>query len=201
MIYISKDTFKKIFLLYMLTQVEKGIYGEYHFLKFIFLLERQSPIRPFTFKLYFEGSYSEDMIRTKDLLLQTHWITAKDVGKTLAYQAKLPNETKNIIKSIIENFPELHTSIQEFIKTHAYKTNIKLRKEMYETPEIRKAGFNEVILEENLPERIKITNLKDEDIEDLQLGMDSNFLKDLECRMSLTGKSPHDEWRTVLANL
>src|SRR3989338_7093536 len=99
MIYISKDTFKKIFLLYMLTQVEKGIYGEYHFLKFIFLLERQSPIRPFTFKLYFEGSYSEDMIRTKDLLLQTHWITSKDVGKTLAYQAKLPNETKNIIKS------------------------------------------------------------------------------------------------------
>lgn len=171
---ISKDTFKKIFILYLLSQFKKGVYGDFRLQKEVFFLEKHCNLKPFSFKNYKLGPYSEDLARIKDLLLWSGWIAAKDVGKTVAYLPNIDDETfsrlTDILDSIFSSFDEFEKGIKTFIRVFGHSKSEALRKEAYASEEMKKTKFKEIIFEENLEDKIDVPSLSKDEIEDLELG-------------------------------
>lgn len=63
---ISADTFKRIYLLSMVASFSRGVYGAKRLQKVTYLAERKRPdVRPFEFKKYHYGQFSETLEETK----------------------------------------------------------------------------------------------------------------------------------------
>jgi hypothetical protein len=179
---ISKETFKKLFLLYTTSLFHDGVYGKKRLHKIVYIIERDFYLKPFEFKKYFYGQYSDTMDDIQDQLLSMGYMTAyplettspehsgnkfeladKDLGQY--YSTFMEKINSSLTKKIID-------TINEF----GYLKEEELVEKAYSFPEFIHAKPEEVIFKEELPERMQVKDLSEEDIEELEISFNPRFV-------------------------
>jgi len=179
---ISKETFKKLFLLYTIGKFQKGVFGKKRLHKIAYIIEREFELKPFEFKRYHYGQYSETMDAVQDQLLSMGYLTAypleitspdrsgnkyeladKDLGQY--YSTFMEKINSNLIKKI-----------DAVIENCGYMPEEKLVELAYSFPEFIRAKSEEIIFNEALPDCFHVKDLSEEDIEELEISLNPRFV-------------------------
>ena len=179
---ISKETFKKLFLLYIIGNFQTGVYGKLRLHKIVYMIERKIEIKPFEFRKYHYGQYSESLDEAQDQLLSMGYLIATPL------KTKFPEQSGNLfeladkgmrtyyslfIDKIDRNMKKM---IREAIKRYGYLSEEDLLKAAYKFPEFAVAEFSSVIFSEQLPDFLEVKGLTSDDIEELEISLNPRFI-------------------------
>lgn len=179
---ISKETFKKLFLLYAISKFKTGVFGKKRLHKVIYIIERDFEIKPFEFKKYFYGQYSEDMDEIQDQLLSMGYVLATPLSTTSSEHSgnmfSLADKDLAYYYSILMDkiHPRLTRKIDTVINEYGYLSEKELVEKVYSFREFIHAKPNETIFPEELPDSIDASGLSDDDIEELEIGLNPRFV-------------------------
>lgn len=176
---ISKDTFKRLFLLYTIGRFKDGVYGLLRLNKVVYFALKDARLKPFRFKRDLYGQHSEDLDTINEQLLSMNYTKATPFESSQGNKYSLTDK-KNIrfhslAMSRIDT--KLKEKIDKAVKTYGYLTEDELLDKAYSDPEFREAIKKDihVLFGENLPREIPV-DLSDDDCEDLELSLDPNFI-------------------------
>jgi len=180
---ISKETFKKLFLLYTVSKFQKGVFGKKRLHKIVYIIERDFDIKPFEFKKFWYGEYSESLDDIQDQLLSMGYLVATPL-KTTA-----PDHSGNLFELadkklskyyslFIEKInPNLKRKINSVIKKYGYLSETELIEVAYNFREFIHAQWDSIIFSECLPnEFLRVESLNEEDIEELEISLNPRFV-------------------------
>lgn len=176
---ISKDTFKRLFLLYTIGRFKDGVYGLLRLNKVVYFALKDAHLKPFEFKRDQFGQHSKDLDTIKDQLLSMNYAqtTALDSGQGNKYSLTDKRNVRfhSIAMSRID--AKLKEKIDKAVKTYGYLTEDELLDKAYSDPKFREAIKKDihVLFGENLPYEIPV-DLPEDDCEDLELSLDPNFI-------------------------
>lgn len=175
---ISRDTLRRLYLLYLLGRFKKGSYGSKRLHKIAYIPEREpSALRPFEFRRHHYGQYSDSLDAIKDQLISMGYVAALPLDTTdvdregnrffLTERANL-RLYRRALSAVSSGLPR---SIQQAVTTYGYEPEKKLVEEIcYRFSEFEQTPIGEIIFESNVPDRIEI-ELSEEECEDLELAL------------------------------
>jgi len=179
---ISADTFRRLYLLYVLAQFPRGSFGLKRLHKVAYIPERdRESVRPFEFKKHLYGQYSESLDDIKDQLISMGYVAAVPLDTAVVASLDLPGGGNRFFVTERSNLPlyrqllvgvssGLPGLIDRAVREYGYKREKELVALCYEFPEFAAAKEGDVIFESNLPEHIDV-NLSDDECEDLELSL------------------------------
>lgn len=179
---LSKDTFKRLFLLYVIDQFKNGVYGKKRLHKIVYTIERDENLKPFEFKKYHHGQYSENLDEIQDQLLATGHISAaplktkqvdREGNKFELVDKNLPTYLATFMEKIA---PKIKRKVDRIIKEYGYLPEKELVELAYKFPEFAHVAFGDTIFEENLPDYLPVKNLSEDDLEELEIGLNPVFV-------------------------
>lgn len=175
---ISKDTFKRLFLLYTIGRFKDGCYGLLRLNKVVYFASKQlSSLSPFQYKNYYHGQHSKDLDNINEQLLFMNYTKAipldSEQGNKYALTDKKNMDYYNIVISKID--PKMKKAINDAVNEYGYLSETELKKKAYCDEDFLKSDQNDVLMKEKLDKRIKV-GLSDDDCEDLELSLDPAFI-------------------------
>ena len=193
---ISSDIFRQLYLLSIIARFSRGSYGSKRLHKVTYIAERkQEKLRPFEFKKYHYGQYSETLEETKDQLITLGLVNVIPLDTSLKMTFKLPDgkatewyeggvrytiSNRDAVRFFIDAFneisPDLLSTIYYTVKKFGYLPEQELIELCYAFPEFNEAEFGETIFESNLPDRIEVTNLSEDECEELETALSTKFI-------------------------
>ncbi len=193
---ISSDTFRRLYLLNVIATFERGSYGLKRLHKVTYIAERQDgEIRPFEFKKYHQGQYSETLDIIKDQLISEGLVKALPLDTTRTIRLQLPDDksfdltmggNKYVIPDrVITDFyqdtfkrisPTSQATIYQAIQEYGYLPEDELVKRCYDFPEFVNTEFDSIIFESTLPDRIETPTLTSDECEELELSLNPMFI-------------------------
>lgn len=176
---LSKDTIKRLFLLYLIGKFEDGVYGNFKFQKVLYFALKDTSKRLFTFKHTDLGQFSSDAQYMLEQLASMGYIKVTE----LPIASDSGNRWVLIDKSVTENYriilknysEELISLVDNSIEKYGYMNWQKLKKIAHNDPDMLKTELFNIIFKENLPETLEI-NLPYEECEDLELSLNPHFV-------------------------
>jgi uncharacterized protein YwgA len=176
---ISKDTFKRLFLLYTIGRFKDGVYGLFRLNKVVYFGLKDAHLKPFRFECALLGPYSDDLGTINEQLASMNYTKAVpfESGQGNMYSLTDRKNMRFHALAMSHIDPKLKEKVDESIETYGYLKEDTLFKKAHEDPEYEQAVHNgkKVIFDENLPKRIRV-DLSDDDCEDLELSLDPIFI-------------------------
>lgn len=176
---ISKDTFKRLFLLYTIGCFKDGVYGLLRLNKVVYFALKDSRLKPFEFKRDLFGQHSRDVDTINEQLLSMNYTKATplDRGKGNRYSLTDKKNIKFHGIAMAHIDAKLKEKIDKAVITYGYLSEKELLERAHSDPEFLEAEEKDldILFDEKLPKRIP-TNLSDDDCEDLELSLDPNFI-------------------------
>lgn len=174
---ITKDTFKRLFLFYLIGEFKDGSYGKTRLEKITYFIERELEEKPFEYKWHYYGQYSDDLSNNLEHLITTGHITSTPLDKERGnkYALAISGVHKKHEK-IINHIPKLKGLIDRIISDWGYKPEQELIKKAYSFKEIQDLKSGDVIFEDTLPNEIQLKNICEEECEDLELSFNPKFI-------------------------
>lgn len=192
---ISSDTFRRLYLLNIISGFRRGAYGLKRLHKISYISERQlEESRPFEFKRYYHGQYSETLDMVKDQLISLGLVAALPLDTAKVIRFETPDEksidltiggnTYIVIAPEVMGFyrdafarisPELKEAVHRAIQQYGYLPEEELLRRCYDFPEFVETDFDNTIFESSLPDRVATPNLSPEDCEELELSLNPKF--------------------------
>lgn len=196
---ISSDTFRRIYLLSLIGNFRRGVYGSKRLHKVMYIAERkQSRLRPFEFKKYHYGQYSETLDEIKDQLISLGLVVAIPLDTSVKMTIKLPDDKTidwleggvrymisdpDVVAFFIKAFktisPEGMSAVRSAIKTFGYLPEQELIERCYAFPEFNQVEFEQTIFEPNLPDSLEIPNLSEDECEELEMALSPKFVSSM----------------------
>lgn len=193
---ISPDTFRRLYLLNVIARFARGSYGLKRLHKVTYVTERKyDKLRPFEFKKYHHGQYSEVLDEIKDQLITLGLVTAIPLntsvrmtlklsdGKTiewleggLRYAVTDPDVMAFFDRALKAISPDLIPTILSTIREYGYLSEQELLERCYEFPEFDESGFEDIIFESNLPDALEVTDLSEDECEELEMALSPKFV-------------------------
>lgn len=193
---ISADTFKRLYLLTMIAGFARGSYGLKRLHKITYIAERkQNKLRPFEFKKYHHGQYSETLDEIKDQLISIGLITAIPLDTSIRIKLRLPDDktiewleggmryvvsdpdaTALFIRIFKSISPDEMSAMHSVIEEYGYLPEQELLERCYEFPEFNEVKFEETIFEPNLPDTLEVPNLSEDEYEELEMALSPKFM-------------------------
>lgn len=179
---ISKDTFKRLFLLYTIGRFKEGVYGLLRLNKVVYFGLKDAPLKPFGFKRDRYGQHSDDLDTINEQLLSMNYTKATPLesrqgkqGNKYSLTDKKSTTFHNLAISHIDG--KLKEKIDKAVRTYGYLSEKELLEKAHSDAEFLEAVKNDinVLFDEKLPKRI-LVDLSDDDCEDLELGLDPDFI-------------------------
>jgi hypothetical protein len=175
---ISKETFKRLFLLYTIGQFKNGVYGKLRLNKIVYLiLRKHTDLIPFEFKHDRYGQHSDDLDTINEQLSYMNHTTVTPLeggrGNRYSLERREIMDFYRVVLGYIS--PRLRKAVDEIVEQNGYLHEEDLRKKAYCDEVFLKSEEGNILLKENLPERIKVS-LPEEDCEDLELSLDPKFV-------------------------
>lgn len=176
---ISADTFRRLYLLYLLAQFQRGSFGLKRLHKVAYIPEREDKsLRPFEFRKYFYGQYSESLDDIKDQLISMGFVAAVPLAAREAGPDQQGNRFfvtehanqplyRRVLVAVSPGLPRLMEGV---VREYGYKVEKELVDLCYHFPEFVAAKDGEVIFSSNLPEHMDV-NLPEDECEDLELAL------------------------------
>lgn len=176
---ISKDTFKRLFLLYTIGRFKDGVYGLVRLNKVVYFGLKDARLKPFGFKRDRYGQHSDDLDTINEQLLSMNYTKATPLESGQGNKYSLTNKKDISFHSLALSHidTKLRGKIDEAVKTYGYLPEKELLEKAHSDAEFLEAVKNDVnvLFDEKLPKRIAI-NLSEDDCEDLELSFDPNFI-------------------------
>lgn len=179
---ISKETFKKLFLLHIIGEFQRGVFGKKRLHKIVYIIERDFDLKPFEFKRYYYGQYSESLDDIQDQLLSMGYLVATPLEPTdpehSGNRFELADRRLSAYYSLfIENIhPRIKQKIRKIIGKYGYMKESELIEIAYQFPEFIHAQEESVILPEQLPDFLELKGLDVDDIEELEISLNPRFI-------------------------
>jgi hypothetical protein len=181
---ISKDTLKRIYLLYLIGEFQEGPYGKLRLEKVTYLSERKAEKKPFGFKWYNFGQYSEDLSNTLEQLISMGYVASyplesKEEGKEgniYISQVKENNKEYGEILSAVGLGEDIKKAVEEW----GYDAESDIIEKAYNLKEVKNLDHGDVIFEGNLPDYFEILYLDEEYCEDIELSFNPRFIASME---------------------
>ena len=180
---ISKETYQRIFTLYLVSVFRDGVYGLTRLQKTTYQATKELQKNPFTFIRYQHGQFSRDLSNIYEQLLSLGYLTA------VPLDTKPQNEGNHITLSPLFKQADLKTALKRIIGATAAKhVNAAIRtvgllpheamlERMYSELSDRGIEMFDIITKENLPEMVDIVNLNDDECENLELVFNPKFVQ------------------------
>lgn len=193
---ISSDTYRRLYLLNVVAEFRRGSYGLKRLHKITYIAERNhGKLRPFEFKKYHHGQYSETLDEIKDELISLGLVVPVPLDTSVKMTLTLP-DSKTIewleggirytisdpsvityfVKVFQEISPEGRSVILSTIEEFGYLPEQELIERCYEFPEFVKAEFENTIFESNLLDRMEAPNLSEDECEELEMALSPKFI-------------------------
>lgn len=193
---ISADTFRRLYLLNVVAGFARGSYGLKRLHKITYVAERkQNKLRPFEFKKYHHGQYSETLEEILDQLISIGLITPIPLDTSVRMRLKLPDgrtiewleggmryvisdpEATTFFTRIFKSIsPDEMSAMRSVTKEYGYLPEQELLERCYEFPEFNEVIFEETIFESNLPDTVEAPNLSEDECEELEMALSPKFI-------------------------
>ena len=207
---ISADTFRRIYLLYLLAKFQNGAYGLKRVHKLAYITERSSgALRPFEFRKHLFGQYSDTLDDIKDQLISMGYVVADPLAT--ATVVKMGKHEFNLggnrfftrdrnrrhhYRSIIAAVsPEAPRLIDNAVREYGYRKEQDLVEACYQFPEFQDTPDEELIFGANIQDRIEI-DLPEDECADLELSFNPAFIESL-IRLNEALETQPIEWEKV----
>lgn len=176
---ITKDTFKRLFLLYLINEFKDGVYGKLRLEKITYFIEREFNIKPFEYKWYHYGQYSEDLFDILEQLISMGFVSSLPLDSERGNKYKVKSEIQDY-SSVISIVPGLIKKTKQIIDKWGYASEQKIVKQAHSFKEVKGLEYDDKIFDENLPDKIKLKNLNEDACEDLNLSFNPKFIASME---------------------
>jgi hypothetical protein len=179
---ISKDTFKRLFLLYTIGCFKDGVCGLVRLNKVVYFGLKDAPLKPFGFKRDRFGQHSEDLDAINEQLLSMNYTKATPLETRQARQGNkysLTDKRSMRFHSLAMSHisVKLKKGIDEAVQTYGYLKERELLEKAHSDAEFLDAVRKDIniLFDERLPKAIPV-DLSEDDCEDLELSLDPNFI-------------------------
>ena len=178
---ISKDAYKRAFLLYLVGQFREGVFGLARLNKVVYFSTKGLRYVPFEFRKWKFGQFSEQLGNENDLLLSMGYLSAsrldsKDGSRGNKY-VLANRELLGFYQVVISHVLKKDLGkIDSIVKEIGYRPEQRLLEFAYKDQALNEAKEWDVILKEKLPDKIEI-NLPEDDCEDLELSLNPDFIQ------------------------
>ncbi|HUX49060.1 MAG TPA: hypothetical protein VMV76_07920 [Dehalococcoidia bacterium] len=192
---IPADIFRRIFLYTIIGEFADGVYGAKRLQKIAYLAERgRGIIKPFTYKKYYYGQYSEQVQDTNEQLLSLGFVKAFPLNAIRKTTITIDDDTYESIEQgngykisdqqmlrtcesiVIKTQPRLMQATKEAIRDHGYKKEEDLIDYCYRLKEFKDKDDEEVIFESNLPKWVETPDLSNDKRDELILSLTPSFI-------------------------
>jgi len=176
---ITKDTFKRLFLLYLINEFKHGVYGKLRLEKITYFIEREVDIKPFEYKWYHYGQYSEGLSDILEQLISLGFVSSLPLDSEKGNKYKVKGEIQDH-SSVISIVPGLVKKTKQIVELWGYASTQKIVKQAHSFPEVKGLECNDKIFDENLSDKIELKNFDEDACEDLNLSFDPKFIASME---------------------
>ncbi len=192
---IPADVFRRIYLYTIIGKFDNGVYGALRLQKITYISERYSKkIKPFSYKKYLLGEFSDQVQNTKEQLISLGFVKAVPLDNVHKITIQTEDETWESInmgnryvacdkdnlkfyESIITRaYPDFMEMINQAVSKYGYLKEPDLLKHCYDFEEFKNKSEGEIIYNTNLPEWINIPGLSNDVCEDLTLSFTPAFI-------------------------
>ena len=176
---ITKDTFKRLFLLYLINEFKDGVYGKLRLEKITYFIEREFDMKPFGYKWYHYGQYSEELSAILEQLISMGFVSSLplDTGRGNKYKIRGEIQDYSLVINII---PGLVKKIKQIVGIWGYASEQKIINQAYDFKEIKGLECNDKIFDENLSDKIELKNFDEDTCEELYLSFNPKFIASME---------------------
>ena len=177
---ISRDTYRKLVLLYLVGKFPDGVYTSYRFQKVMYFSTKSSEHHPFEYRHTQYGQYSYNARRIQDSLVWLGLLKQTDLGKeNEGNGAKWElgdNEASHILAEILPAIsPDLAESISHNVSRYGFLESKDLVNEAESDDLLAITPLGRILLNEDIPPLIEIP-LDEDESEDIELSLNENFL-------------------------
>ena len=176
---ISKDTFKRLFLLYTIGRFKDGVYGLFRLNKVVYFALKDASLKPFGFRRDRYGQHSNDLDTINEQLLSMNHTKATPFESGQGNKYSLSDKKNISFHSLAMSHidAKLKEKIDKAVKNYGYLSEKELLEKAHSDPKFLEAVEKDldVLFGEKLPKRIAI-DLSEDDCEDLELSLDPNFI-------------------------
>jgi len=177
--YISADVFRRLYLLCLVAAFDNGVYGALRLQKVAYAIEREMLKKPFQFKHAPYGQYSEDLEDIKEQLISMGYISAVPLGASKKGNRYVLTERAMVdrFNTVLESFDrDLKNRILQIVREIGYLEERELRRYAYNFEEFIDSDMNDILLESNLPDMLKVEGLSEDDCDELELALIPTFI-------------------------
>jgi hypothetical protein len=180
---ISADTLRRLYLLNVIAAFPRGSYGLVRLQKVAYIAQRGSKQpKPFKYKKYHLGQYSEELDTVKDQLCSMGYVAALPLDTAKSLTLKLPDgsvfelpmggnrfviadgEMMDFYQlALAQVYPSLPESISSAVEEYGFLKEAELIDKCYAFSEVQRTEFDKVIVESDLPAWIEAKELSEDD--------------------------------------
>lgn len=178
---ISKETYRRAFLLYLVGQFRDGVFGKTRLNKVVYFSTKELRYVPFEFRKWMFGQFSEQLGDENDLLLSMGYLAASRLNgkegscgnKYVLANRELLGYYQVVISQVLrKDLGKIDYTVKEI----GYLPEEKLLEFAHSDEALKKADEGDVILRENVPGEIEIS-LSEDDCEELELSLNPDFIQ------------------------
>ena len=180
---LSKNTFKKLVLLYLTNQFDDGIYTSYRFQKLLYFSIKNLKKHPFAFNHTRNGQYSYNARRIKDSLASIEVLDKTELSnaKRTGHKWRIAdNEASQYFASILPKIDKvIADSIDKNISIFGHLKNDELVAKAEADELLRSTPMGQILFEEELQDYINV-DLDEDECEEIELALNADFIQSIE---------------------
>ncbi len=178
---ISKDTFKRLVVLYLIGKFnDHAVYGRTRFQKVLYFGQKDSDLIPFTFKRTWRGQYSDQVWSVARELTSIGYLKSillsEDNAWGEGWQLRDANLHEDYAAALKALTPDLKRTIDSSIEMYGYLRHEELIQIAHEDPMLKEVPLGEILVEENLPDIVE-GSLSADDCDDLEVALNLKFME------------------------
>ncbi len=199
---ITSATYRRLLLLYIIGLLKDGIFGRKRIQKDVYFVSKKLMKKPFGYKHWTYGQYSEDVDEVIMELISLQLISRQPLDSSASghkYTLRYKDSLK-YYQSFLDGI--LGSERQEIDKTLneiGYLPDQELLKRAYIDLAENQSGFGDILFITNLPEKIPVPGVNEEDCEELELSLNPRFVGAISelVKGIETGKIDTSQWKEI----
>ena len=156
---ISKETFQRFTLLYLIGQFPDGVFSSFRLQKVLYYATRDAEPKPFTFHHTIYGQYSRDAAAMLTLMLESDILKRVELTKAIGgvrWQVGDAIDLDEIDLFAQQGFAPLARAIRQSVQKYGFMKQTALDKLAHDDPILQENAPGSMLLKENLPDQVAL---------------------------------------------
>lgn len=175
---MSKATFQRFTLLYLIGQFPKGVFSGFRLQKALYYATRDTEPKPFTFRHTEHGQYSCDAAAALEVMLEGELLRRKELAGGRPGARWLPGDMLDqeaVAQAYEQAFPPLAAAIRASVSEYGYLRQPELDERVHADPMLAEIPRGEILHAETADDAVE-TLLSEDECEDFELTLAPRLL-------------------------